>query len=42
VLRRFQDERWIRVQRRDLELMEPAKIELLAAPVLRRDAPAIT
>lgn len=42
VLRRFQDERWIRVQRRDLELIEPAKIELLAAQVLRRGAPAIS
>ncbi|HUG03255.1 MAG TPA: cyclic nucleotide-binding domain-containing protein [Steroidobacteraceae bacterium] len=42
VLRRFQDEQWIRVQRRDLELIEPAKIESLAAPVLRRGASATT
>jgi CRP/FNR family transcriptional regulator len=39
VLRRFQDDRWIRVRRRDVELIEPARIGLLAAPVLR-GAPA--
>lgn len=35
VLRRFQDDQWIRVQRRDLELTQPARIESLAAAVLR-------
>jgi CRP/FNR family transcriptional regulator len=42
VLRRFQDEQWISVQRRDLELIEPARIESLAAPVLRRGASGAT
>jgi CRP/FNR family transcriptional regulator len=40
VLRRFQDDQWIRVQRRDLELIEPARIESLAASVLRRGVSA--
>lgn len=35
VLRRFQDDRWLRVRRRDVELIEPVRIGLLAAPVLR-------
>ena len=35
VLRRFQQENWVRVDRRELELINPKAIEALAAPVLR-------
>lgn len=37
VLRRFQDDGWIQVRRRDLELTAPARIEALAATILRDD-----
>jgi CRP/FNR family transcriptional regulator len=39
VLRRFQDENWIRVRRRDLELTDPARIESLASAILRGSRP---
>jgi CRP/FNR family transcriptional regulator len=35
VLRRFQAEGWLRVERRELELLDRAAIQALAAPVLR-------
>ena len=35
VLRRFQDERIIRVERREIEIMEPARLEEIARNVLR-------
>ena len=35
VLRRFQDERTIRVRRRELELREPARLASLAEAMLR-------
>lgn len=35
-LRRFQDEKMIRVQGRDVDLTEPARLEGLAAAILRR------
>jgi CRP/FNR family transcriptional regulator len=35
ILRRFQDERLIRVRRREIELLDPARLEKSAAAVLR-------
>lgn len=40
VLRRFQDEKLIHVQRRDLELVDPPRIENLASSILRGGRPA--
>ena len=35
VLRRFQAEQWLAVDRREVELLDAAVLEALAAPVLR-------
>ena len=35
VLRRFQEDGWLRVERRELELVDRKALEELAAPVLR-------